>query len=519
MFSKSLAKNTLFFPKRILLGLLLLAPSVFSQVDVSIDYNDILIEKIDPAIYGLSVSTNTGFHEDKVYCDLVKDLGGVTLHLNSNAGVGSWDILSGKMIRKGRPVNGPTLKELRKFSDDCDGLVNYLFIVSWKLYAPKEFGGQGQDIGQVIQWLKNSDWPLEYWKHWRVGAEPYGPWDEEFVEDGAQYGKIFKVIADRIKELEPNTVVGLSSEAVWKPRWTADALKNAGSNVGFIDFHHYPHDWGKGTERAARSIMAQEPFLRERLQPLYRKIIEKNAENPDLPLHLGEYDFWGMDQVNHAPYHGRNTSLANALAWGDQFGYALKLGIKPTGGYAFAGEGSYGLLLGWQLGEQRGRPVIYAPKAWAMALWQKYFGDSMVAATVKNSLTYIPESGRDGWANVNGYKYRAKAVPYVTAYAGKSITKKQKTKASIILINKHPKDDFELKISLKNIGFQAAQADQYVLTTKDEKGLLAWQNRYNVKGGGAAQQVPPPTKSQIKISENFDFLLPRHSMVLLSFEE
>ncbi len=498
--------------------ILVAAPvSLRAQVTVDVDYSDIEVAEIEPVTYAMSTTVDTDFVNNEVYCDLVRELGGVTLHVNSNAYTGAWNMLTGEMERRGNPRQGMTLADLRQFSDDCDGLVKYYFIINWSIYAPQSLGGQGQDIGEVIQWLKQSGWPQEYWQYWRMGSELYGAWDSEYIEDGNLHGEICNAIFSRVKEIEPTLTTGVTSEIVFKPGWSGQALAGCEDVVDFIDFHTYPHDNGQATINNALGVMGQEPFIRDQIMPAYRNLFDDYIGGRQKKVFFSEYDFWGMDNVGNSPVYGRNTTLAVALAWGDQFGYALKLGFSPAGGYAFSGNGSYGLLLGWVAGEQIGRRAIYSPKVWAVSLWQKYFGDMMVASTLQGSPTYTPTSGRPQWANIDDpySSYTTQPVPYVTAYAGKEGG--DGDRLSLIMINKHPTDSFEVSINLSGeMVDEESPTTIYTLTTDSDLGLLAWQDRYNVSNL-PDQQIFPPTERQQWLDNNFNYQLGPHSMVAFSF--
>lgn len=483
-------------------------------IKVSVDYGDVVVQQINPIIYGVSAHGGYGgFINNEMYRGLVDELGGVTLHLPSSAYKSKWNMLTGTTSRPDR--THMTLAELKKFSDDCGGKVKIYPIVNWKLYASKEYGGEGEDIKAVIRWLKDSGWPLEYWQYWRVGSELYGDWDEEYIEDGATYGKICKEIFTKMKEVEPNIKCGLTSDIIYNKSWLEKALDESRDVVDFIDYHHYPHDeyGGANNYNAALGVMGQEPFVRETLLPKFSSLVRQHGNGKKFEILFSEYDFWGMDNVkdNSSNNYGKNTTLACALAWGDQIGYCLNLGINLGGGYYFAGGGSYGMLLGWQDGEQIGRAAIYSPKVWAIALWQKYFGSTVVKCSVNGSPEYTPTTGRAGFANISP----AKPVPFVTAYAGLDNSNQR---ATIMIINKNNDLSYNLDIDLSGIIIDPDKAtDIYTLTTDDTRGLLAWQNRYNVPGGAPTQQIYPPVHTTINVSNSsFNYSVGPHSMCVIT---
>lgn len=481
------------------------------DIMVLADYGNVVVQRINPIIYGVSAHAGPGgFVNNTTYRDLVDELGGVTLHLPSSAYKSKWNMLTGETSNPAKP--SMTLAELKQFSDDCGGKVKIYPIINWKLYASQQYGGEGKDIKAVIRWLKDSGWPLEYWQYWRIGSELYGDWDAEYVESGKTYGLICKEIYAKMKEVEPNLKCGLTSDVIWKPGWLGNALDECKDVVDFLDFHQYPHDGfgGVGDYTAPLGVMGQEPFVRKVLLPKFKTLIREHGGGKDFEILFSEYDFWGMDNVNgsSSSVYGKNTTLADALAWGDQIGYCLNLGINLGGGYYFAGGGSYGMLLGWENGEQIGRSIIYSPKVWAIALWQKYFGTTMVNCSVNGSPEYIPTTGRSGFANLSS------PVPYVTAYAGLDNAHQR---ATLVIINKNNDKSYNLNISLSDIGIDPSEeTDVYTLTTDDSKGLLAWQDRYGVSGA-SSQQIFPPEHSTINVGgSSFTYTVGPHSMCVLS---
>lgn len=491
---------------------------LFSQISITANYDSIIVPQINPIIYGVSAHGGKGgFVNNTIYRGLVEELGGVTLHIPSSSSKSKWNMLTGTTTKSPHM----TLSDLKQFSDQCGGKVRIYPIISWKLYASRKLGGEGLDIKEVILWLKNSGWPLEYWQYWKIGSEVYGDWDAEYIPKAAPYGAICKEIYTKMKEVEPNLKCGISGDIMWSYKWHSIVLDSCKDLIDFVDYHHYPHDGYGGVDdyTAALGVMGQEPFIRTKLLPAFKKLFAEKAAGRQIEILFSEYDFWGMDNIS-VPYYGKNTTLANALAWGDQVGYCLKLGIHLGGGYYFAGGGTYGMLLGWQRGEMgddinNHRPIVYSPKTWAIALWQKHFGTTMVNCITNGSPMYTPVTGRPGWANVNDpySTYRALPVPYVTAYAGLD---KERKRASLVIINKHNTSKFNLKISVAGVKIDSIkQTDIYTLSTNDPKGLLAWQDRYQLSLK-PYQQITQPVHTITHVSSKFDFKVGPHSMVVLS---
>ena len=492
--------------------------ATFAQVEVNADYGEVIVSQFNGKIFGLSAYSDAlpyppGSEGYGIYVDLAKQSGVSYLQIlgpaeghryNWLTGVGSVGCPEEELIR------GYSIAEWKQFSDDTD--VGILGIISPHLYY-SEYGGE--DPGAVVQWCIDNNWDPDKWRYWVIGCECYGDWDCDYVADVNEYCAMVNEISPRMRSVAPGIKIGVPFEIIWKPDWCRIVLEQCGDNIDFINFHWYPHGHNGGYPDPY-GAMQHYPWLERRLLPALQSHFDNYLGGKRLEIFIGEYDFWGGD--SYYPPISRNTTLADALAWGDFFGEAIRVGIDMASGYDFTGKSSYAFILWW--GELQGLPLIkYSPKTWAFGMWSKYFGQSMVSATVDGSPSYITRDGRGEWANVDCCSwdeppystYTAVPVDYVTAYAGIDSVY---NKASLILINKHNDTSYELSIRLSNISIDSAeQTEVYTLTTDHPNGLMAANRQWDP----TPMQIEAPTYTTMVAGNSFDFTLGPHSMVTMRF--
>jgi hypothetical protein len=490
-------------------------PSVilFAEVTVNADYDDLIVPQINRFIFGMSVVHNAFPHPDSqpegyaIYVDLAKQCGVTHLHIPNSAYWSHYNWLTGMANVNGEPVQGYSIADWKRFGDDTD--VGMVGIISPHLYYS---GYGGEDPGAVLQWCIDSHWDPDKWRYWAIGTECYGDWDGDYVADVNKYCAMVNEIAVRMKSVAPHIKIGVPFEIIWKPQWCRTVLQRCGDNIDFVDFHWYPHDgWTD-----PYGTMQHYPWLEYVFLPRVLSHFEKYLDGRRLQIYIGEFDLWGMD--SYTPPLSRNTTLADALGWGDFFGQAIRLGIDMATGYDFSGTSSYALLLWWE--ELQHLPVKYRPQTWVLGMWSKYFGQSMVKVTVEGSPSYIlPHDGRQEWANVDCCSwdvppystYTAVPVDYVTAYAG---IDSANNKVSLILINKHNDTSYDLSINLSNIDIDSGvPTEVYTLTTDHPDGLMAANRHWDPD----PMQIPPPAHSTMTVGNSFEFPLGPHSMVTMRF--
>jgi hypothetical protein len=482
----------------------------FAQVIVNADYSEVIVPHFNRQIFGLNVVHDaladpmTEPEGYAIYVDLADQCGVSYLHIPGSA---YWDRYNWLTGIDGQGRQGYSISDWKRFSNDTD--VGIVGIISPHLYY-SQYGGQ--DPGAVVQWCIDNDWDPDKWRYWVVGCECYGDWDYDYVADVNEYCAMVNEISQRMKEVAPDIKIGVVFEIIWKPDWCQTVLEQCGDNIDFVDFHWYPHDgWTD-----PYGTMQHYPWLEHKLLPELLSHFNNYLNERQLDICIGEYDFWGMD--SYLPYVPRNTTLADALAWGNFLGEAIRLGVDMAFGYDFVSGSSYGLLIWWE--ELEGRPLKYRPQTWVLGMWSKYFGQSMVKVTVEGSPNYIlPHDGRQEWANVDCCpwddppysSYQAIPVDFVTAYAGIDSVN---NKASLILINKHNDSSYVLNINLSGLAIDGAESTQvYTLTTDNPERLMASNPQWDTD----ENEIPPPTLTTIAVGNSFNFTLGPHSMVTMRF--
>ena len=464
---------------------------VASQVTVNVDYGNVIIPRIPREIFGLNVVHHHLVRPDsepvayQIYRDLAKQCGVTYLRAGGAGYYGRYNWLKGT-AGIDTTVHGYSIADWKEWSDSTRmGIAIILSPVLYCSSAAEQCAGV--DPCSVVQWCIDSGWDPHKWRYWLIGGESYGDWDVDFVEDPHEAAAMVNEIAVRLRSVAPDIKIGVPFEIIWKPGtpWCQTILEECGGNLDFVDFHWYPHDgWSD-----PYGTMQHYPWLEHRLLPELISHFNNYLDGRQLDICIGEYDFWRMD--SYVPYVPRNTTLADALAWGDFLGAAIRLGIDMAFGYDFVSNASYGLMLWWEELEIRlppSHPLKIRPHTWVLGMWSKYFGQSMVSATVEGSPSYITQDGRGEWANVDvGYLgYEAIPVDYVTAYAGiDSIN----GKASLILINKHNNSSYVLNINLSGLTIDLAESTQvYTLTTDNSDGLMASNPQWDAN----ENEIPPP---------------------------
>ena len=191
------------------------------------------------------------------------------------------------------------------------------------------------------------------------------------------------------------------------------------------------------------------------------KIIENEAPHRKgrIEVTFLEWDGSWDAPSNDGPPYSQNIaqwSLANAIFYADSLGQFAENGVTVAAHYMFQ-ECMFGLIRGWDPGEgwggQEWDTLTIRPKAFAIELFSKHFGDVLVEAKTENSPYY---NKTKEWLMA----YKGK-VPYVTCYASRFSSN---GKLGLILINKHLKEEFDINISIETDKKIADSANTWILT-------------------------------------------------------
>jgi hypothetical protein len=481
-------------------------------ITINANYGNVIVPNIDQYQYAWGVCPHDFPVDTPAYKNLVSEIGAKALHAPSSAYVGNYNWLTGSS----NLGTSQSIADFKRFSDATG--CGIFGIMSPHLYY-NGTGGGNVDPGAVMQWCIDHNWDHSKWQYWSIGTEPYGDWDVEYISDPTLYGTMARQIITRMKQVAPWVKCGITVEFIWQPAWTIYAIKACADVLDFVEFHWYPHDDGWDPYGA----MGQAPWLQTYLMPHIKSTMTTAASGrTNIQIHMGEFDFWGCDKVYGTPPTGQNTTLAAGLAYGDYYGYSLQAGVSLSSSVYFAGGGTYGCLMEWTSGEQPGRPYICTPKGWACEMWANHFGSKMTQCDVVTSPKYdVPADGRAGFANVTTANYTMVPVPYVTAYSGIDDVNK---KVSLILINKHNTNSYDLNINLSNVTLSSTTAQVKIMTTDTTGrkyagiGLMDWQDKYGMLDGGSQvyRHMPGPTTSTLTVSNNFSYTIGPHAMVCMT---
>lgn len=364
--------------------------------------------------------------------------------------------------------------------------------------------GTPQEAAQWVEYMnKTIKFPVAYWE---LGNEVYGDWDRAFM-DGKKYGRLIREYAAAMKKADPDIKIGMD----WAPatRWffNVEAVKIAGDMIDFASVHWYPNNIDSAHPFQGRihpfpeEVMANYlhiPGIVQDIRKTFKKYAPNRAKDPEVTFL--EWDGATDGPASDFSPYSRGIaqwSLANAIFYADSLGMMAMTGVSVSAQYNFQSIG-YGLIRGWDKnagwGGQRWDGEIVRPKALALELFSKYFGDVFLASRIQNVPFYMRQKD---WAPET-YGGR---VPYVTVYA--SLSSKDDS-LSIVLINKHEEKSFPVKFFVLN-GQPAPIGRLYVLTgpslmSQNEPDPMAVGIRgYGVRGLG----------------KDFDYTAPPHSVSLI----
>ncbi|MBD3245492.1 MAG: hypothetical protein GF333_00590 [Candidatus Omnitrophica bacterium] len=344
-------------------------------------------------------------------------------------------------------------KMKRMMLADVDYLVDFLRDTGTELIMQVNIeSGTAEEAAELVRYLnKEKDFRVEYWE---LGNEAYGGWDNAHTTAG-NYAKIVREYSTAMKAVDPTIKIGANWGETYynKVQWDQTILKEAGRYIDFVSIHWYPNHINKEHAYKGRvhpypkEVMAnhrQIPRMIERVHSL----IDTYApyREGEIEVTFLEWDgAWDAPSSDPSPPFAEGNamwSLANALFYADTLGEFARHGVTVSAHYNFQ-ECMFGLIRGWDKpwgwGGSPWDQKIIRPKGYAIQLYADHFGDVMVESHVHNSPVYYKEN--DWWPS----SYTGE-VPYVTCYASKF---KTGNKLGVILVNKHEKDDIEVKMRVK----------------------------------------------------------------------
>jgi len=454
--------------------------------------------KINPLLYG---SNLCGKMESSYEIeDFVKNIG-ITCFRFPGGGSPGWNWQTGWADFSDKMKNMPLAK--------IDYLIDFCKTTNTKLIVQVNIeSGTSEDAAAFVKYMnKEATFRVDYWE---LGNEPYGGWDKAYMS-AKNYSKLIKEYSQSMKKVDPTIKIG----AAWggkyydKDRWDKKIIEEAAEYIDFVSYHWYPNHINKSHKYKGRvhptpeEVMANSeeiPRIIRRFNNLIKKYAPKRAGKIEMTFLEWDGAWDGPSSDPNPPYSQgiMQWSLANAIFYADCLGQFVENGVSVSAHYSFQ-ECGFGLIRGWDANEGWGGKKwdqkTIRPKAFAIEMFSKYFGDIVVESEVDGSPYYNKDS--DWWPD----SYSGN-VPYITCYSSKS---KDKKKLSIVLINKHCEEDFDISISIDK-------------STKVKKSAKAWiltGTTIMAQNDGNPGRIKIKELEPIKVRNNFKYNLPEHSVVLL----
>ncbi|MCK5013111.1 MAG: hypothetical protein KAS66_04780 [Candidatus Omnitrophica bacterium] len=402
------------------------------------------IREINPMIYGANLDTKTEFEMD--VAKFAEDTGITSFRFPGGGSSGyRWKL--GTFDFSDRFDNAPLseIKNVIKFSKIVG--VNIIIMVNIESGTPQEAADWVRFMNQSSEGMR-----VDYWE---LGNEVYGDWDTAYMP-GQEYAKIIKAYSQAMKQADPTIKIG----ANWGgPRYSVfdeAIMKEAADYFDFLSFHWYPnhvdqyHKYKGRFHPLPKEIMANSMAVGEIVDRVTRMIDEYAPHRKGkIKIAFLEWDgSWdAVPSDLEFEYKGMMWSLANGIFYADTLGHYARHGILMAHQFCFQ-EVMFGLIRGWDKeagwGGSRWDGKTIRPKALALKLFARHFGDILIESKMKGSPNY--DKKRDWRAD----SYTGE-VPYVEAYAS---TFSQERKIAIVLTNKHASQNFKVNISLEGVNPQ-----------------------------------------------------------------
>ncbi|MFC1632011.1 alpha-L-arabinofuranosidase C-terminal domain-containing protein [Candidatus Omnitrophota bacterium] len=363
-----------------------------------------------------------------------------------------------------------------------------------------ESGTADEAAGWVKYMNQELNFPVEYWQ---LGDEVYGDWDKGYMS-ADKYAQVIKEYATAMKKVDPQIKIGMDWAPQIDEKFNIAVIKKAGRYIDFVAVHWYPnhvdtsHRYRGRIHPTPNEVMAnylQIPLIVKRVQDIVAKHASRKKGKIEVTF-MGWDGAWDGPNSDMYPYSQGilQWSLANAIFHADSLGQFAQNGVSVSAQYLFQ-DINFGLIRGWDKdsgwGGQRWDGETIRPKALAIKLFSKHFGDVVIDSKVENFPYYYKES--DWWAD----SYTGK-VPYVSCYASKST---QKNTISLVLINKHAEKEYKVNVAMKSV--EPKQGAQIFVLS----GPSLYAQNEGKPGNVRIREYQLP-----KIDRNFSYNLPAHSV-------
>ncbi|MBI5874113.1 MAG: hypothetical protein HZB36_08285 [Candidatus Omnitrophica bacterium] len=456
-----------------------------------------VIRPISRYIYGSSLTAKTEFEMDVT--DFGKDTG-ITVFRYPGGAAEGYHWRTSKFDFNPRFDNAPL--------SNIDNVIKFCSLVGAKLVLQVniESGTPAEAAAWVIFMNKEKGARVDYWE---LGNEVYGDWERNHMS-GFEYAKIIHEYAAAMKAADPTIKIGANFGGPNYPDFDEILIREAADDIDFVSYHWYPNHTNESHTIEDRKHPLPEEVMAnylnvghmaDRIDKLLKKYAPKRRGKIEITFLEwdGSWDAVASDLKNEAK--GMMWSLANAIFYADTLGQFALHGVTLANQYSFQ-EVMFGLIRGWDQeagwGGSRWDGTTIRPKALALKLYSKFFGDIMIRSELSGSPAFFKRS------DFRADSYTGE-VPYVSAYASKF---RGTDKLAIVLINKHPEKDFKVKIELQDFSPQPYGA----LWVLNGPGLEAQNDgspgevslkKYKVKGMGS----------------EIDYTIPAHSVNLLQIDK
>ena len=253
--------------------------------------------------------------------------------------------------------------------------------------------------------------------YWEIGNEIYGNWHpyyEKYGKDGGTiYGKRARKFIEAMKKEDPTIKVAVVG--VLEGDWNEKVLAETGDIADGLIVHHYPQHFGEENDFALLSAPQTLPTIYDRLHKTVDKWTKHFNKNKKIELWLTE---WNSVDFNPGP---QTLAIENGLFVADYLGmlatenvdnaqyWDIHNDITPEGG-------DYGYLT------RSGEQCMNCPRPsyWAF----KMTSDALRGKLYKTTISGDEEALLTTYYTVNGKK------------------------KSLLIVNKSPYSDFELKLDI-----------------------------------------------------------------------
>ncbi len=287
--------------------------------------------------------------------------------------------------------------------------------------------------------------------YWELGNEVYGDWDRNHMS-GEAYAAVIRRFSAAMKAVDPGIEIGANLAGPNDPFFDEAVLRGAAGDIDFVSYHWYPnhtnpeHPSGGSKHPSPEAVMGNAPAVEELVARVDR-ILSRVAPGRvgRIAVAFLEWDGSWDAPASDPEHRGRGVmwSLADAIFYADALGRFARHGVILAAQYDFQ-EGMFGLISGWDRqagwGGERWDGRTIRPKALALRLFARHFGDRLVKTRLTGSPRYDHET-----IDLRADAFRGE-VPYVTAYG--SWRTKDNTLA-VAVVNKHAEQDFALRVTVK----------------------------------------------------------------------